>query len=295
MGRVCLVSPEGLRIAGTAVAAEIATLTLAYFMATVLNIRILVPRLLLRNRFTAYMLSLLGFTVIFIAVETGFERLLIDRYHLTPGKDWYFSDDSILGLALLSSIAAYFISIAGTAIVIFLRLWSRSGERMRDLEEQSARSRLEKVRTRIDSGALFDTLEKAANTVCRSPSEASGMLMKLSKSLRTQLYESEYRQPAAPQELSAQTFNLSSPFLNFLTDKRYRLWRHLLMITGFLLVMITNIDGTWSSFLFTLPLSLFMYLILIYLNIYVLFPKLMMRNRTGAYLAAVTLSVCQYK
>ena len=291
LGRIYLVSPEGLRIAGTALTVEIAILTLAYFMATILNIRVLVPRLLLRNRFTAYMLSLLGFTVIFTAIEVGFERLLIDYYHLLPGKHWYLSDDSILVLELLSSVTVYFISMAGTAIVIFMRLWKQSGARMRDLEEQNARSELEKVRTRIDSGALFDTLEKAAGIVCRSPAEASGILMKLSKSLRTQLYESEHKQHTPPQKPLAQTFNLSSPFLNFLTDKRYRAGRHLLLITGFMLIMIANIDGTWPSFLITLPLSLLFYLILIYFNIYVFFPKLMMRNKMAAYIAAVTFSV----
>jgi sensor histidine kinase YesM len=291
LGRIYPVSPEGLRVAGTAVAAEVAALTLAYCMATILNLRVLVPRLLLCNRFAAYLLSLLGFAVIFTGVETGFERLLIDCYHLTPGKDWYFSEDSILFFALLSSVTAYFISIAGTAIVVFLRLWNQSGDRVRDLEEQSARSRLEKVRTRIDSETLFDTLDKAAVIVRQSPEEVSGMLMKLSKSLRIQLYESEHRRHTAPQELPAQTFNLSSPALDFLTDKRYRLQRHLLMITGFMLIMTANIDSTWSSFLFTLPLVLLVYLALIYFNIRVLFPKLMMRNRIYAYLTAVTLSV----
>ena len=58
-----------------------------------------------------------------------------------------------------------------------------------------------------------------------------------------------------------------------------------------MLIMIANIDGTWPSFLVTLPLSLLFYLILIYFNIYVFFPKLMMRNKMAAYIAAVTFSV----
>ncbi|MDR1202298.1 MAG: hypothetical protein LBL58_11835 [Tannerellaceae bacterium] len=44
-GRICLISPEELRIAGKALTAEIAILTLAYFTAVILNIRVLVPRL----------------------------------------------------------------------------------------------------------------------------------------------------------------------------------------------------------------------------------------------------------
>jgi sensor histidine kinase YesM len=290
MGRIYLISSKGLRIAHTALVVEVVSITLTYFAATILNLRVLVPRLLLRNRFTAYLLSLLTLAIIFIAVEIGFERLFIDYYHLSPGRDLYFSEDSILFFEILSGIAVYFISVAGTAIVIFMRLWKQSGARIRDLEEQSARSELEKVRTRIDSGALFDTLEKAEGIVCRSPVEASGMLMKLSKSLRLQLYESEHKRHTAPEKLPAHMFNLSSPLLNLLTEKRYRGLRHLLMIMVFTLILSSNLDGTWSSLLFMLPLSLSIYLIPIYFSIYVLMPKLMMRNRMSAYLISVTLS-----
>lgn len=290
MGRIYLISSEGLRIAHTALVVEVVLITLTYFAATILNIRVLVPRLLLRNRFTAYMVSLLALAMIFIAIEIGFERLFIDHYHLSLGRDLYFSEDSILFFEMLSGIAVYFISVAGTAIVIFMRLWKQSGARMRDLEEQSARSELEKVRTRIDSEALFETLDRTAGIVRQSPSEASTLLMKLSKSLRLQLYESEHKRHTAPEELPSQMFNLSSPLLNLLTEKRYRGVRHLLMIMVFMLILSSNLNGTWFSLLFMLPLSLSVYLILIYFSIYVLMPKLMMRNRMSAYLMSVTLS-----
>ncbi|GHT38187.1 hypothetical protein FACS189435_4450 [Bacteroidia bacterium] len=289
-GKIYVVSPEGLRIARMALMEEVALLTLAYFTAIILNIRVLAPRLLLRNRFMAYMLSLLVFAMIFTAIELCFERLLIDHYHLAPEEYWYFSESRSLFFEVLSSIAAYFVSVAGTAIVIFLHLWNQSGKRMRDLEEQNARSELEKVRTRIDSEALFETLDRTAGIVRQSPSEASTLLMKLSKSLRLQLYESEHKRHTAPGELPSQMFNLSSPLLNLLTEKRYRGVRHLLMIMVFTLILSSNLNGTWFSLLFMLPLSLSIYLILIYFSIHVLMPKLMMRNRMPAYLMSVTLS-----
>ncbi|KAA6317441.1 TonB-dependent receptor SusC, partial [termite gut metagenome] len=70
----------------------------------------------------------------------------------------------------------------------------------------------------------------------------------------------------------------------------YRGVRHLLMIMVFMLILSSNLNGTWFSLLFMLPLSLFVYLILIYFSIHVLMPKLMMRNRMPAYLMSVTLS-----
>jgi sensor histidine kinase YesM len=269
---------------------EVAMLTSAYLAATVLNIRVLVPQLLLRNHFAAYMLALLSFAMIFTAIEVGFERLLIDRYHLSPGEYWYFADDSILFFELLSAVTAYFISVAGTAIVVFLRLWNRSGRRLHDLEEQRARTDLNRVRTRIDAEALFATLDRAADLIRRSPSEVASMLMTLSKQLRTQLYESEHRQPTTEDRRETPAFNLSSPALNFLTERRFRTGRHATLIACFIMILSANFDGTSSSFLTTLPLLLFLYLILIYFNVYVLTTKLMMRHRTGLYLLSVALT-----
>jgi sensor histidine kinase YesM len=290
LGRICLVSPEGMRIAGTALAAEVVMLTLAYLAATALNVRTLVPRLLLRKSFAAYLLSLLGFAMTFTGIEVCFERLLIDCYHLSPGEYWYFADDSILFFELLSAVSAYFISVAGTAIIVFLRLWNRSGRRLDDLEKQNARSELERLRTRIDAEALFDTLDRAADMIRRSPSEVAGMLMTLSKRLRVQLYESEHGQGAASRgEVSTPVFDLSSPALDFLTERRFRTVRHLAMIACFMLIVSANFNGTWSSF-FNMSLFLSLYLTMIYFNLYVLTPKLMMRNRMGAYLASVGLT-----
>jgi sensor histidine kinase YesM len=286
LGRVCLISPEGLQIAGRALAAEVVMLTLAYLAATVLNVRVLVPRLLLHNRFAIYLLSLLGFAMLFTGIEVAFERLLLDYYHLQPGEYWYFAHGSVLFFGILSATAAYFISIAGTAIVIFLRLWNHSGKRLHNLEQQRARSELERVRTRIDANALFDTLDRAADTIGRSPAEVASMLMALSKQLRMQLYESHRQQPEE-ERLEAPAFNLSSPVLDFLTDKRYRLCRHGVMIFWFMLVVSANFNGTWPSFLYSLLPACFLYLILIYFNLYLLTPKLMLRGRIAAYLASV--------
>ena len=292
LGRIYLVPPEGLQIAGAALAAEVVILTLAFSIATVLNIRLLVPRLLLRNRFAAYLLLLLGFAIIFTGIAVGFERLLIDYYHLLPGKYWYFSEESILPFELLSSVTVYFISEAGTAVFIFLRLWNRSGERVRDLNEQNARNELEKTRTQIDAETLFEALDNAAAHVEESPSEVSGQLMQLSKSLRKQLYESGLSRTAAQPhpEKAEHGLNLWSLPMNILVDKRYRALRHLLMVAVFIFVLSSNLDRSWDSVLVGLS-ALLIYLALIYFSIYVLFPKLRMRNKVGVYFLSVTLSV----
>ena len=290
LGITSPISPEGLQVAHELLIATVITIVLAFYIGIMLNIHVLVPRLLLRNRFIAYVLSLLAIILVILAVEVGSEYIIVNRYHLLNEKFWYFSDDSLLIFELISPLTAYLISIAGTALFILLHLWKESGTKIHDLEKENTRSVLKEVRTRIDSKALFNTLDEAATLVRQSPSEVSALLMNLSKSLRMQLYESDHKQNTLPPELPGQTLDFSSPVLNFLTEKRWHWWRHLLLITGFLLISIDNLGGTWSSVLRLLSSSL-VYLSLVYFNIYVLMPRLLMKNKIKTYLATMALSI----
>ncbi len=115
LGRLYLVSPEDIQIAGIAgraLAAEVILLTLGYSAAAIVNIRVLIPSLLLHNRLIEYVLALTAWIASFIIVEIGFEWLFITGYHLTPGKDWYFSGSRLsLLLSVVSSTTAYSISV----------------------------------------------------------------------------------------------------------------------------------------------------------------------------------------
>ncbi|MDR1678546.1 MAG: histidine kinase [Prevotellaceae bacterium] len=291
LSNIYQVSPDGMEQAGGVLTAEVILLTMAYFIAIIANIRVLVPRLLLHNKFVRYILSLLAFAATFTLMEIVFEYVLKDRYHITLGRYSYFSDnDNMLFFDLLSSVVSYSVSIAGSALIIFLHLWEQSGEKIREVGEQNAQSELIKVRTRIDSEALFNTLDKAISIIKQSPSEVVSLLMDLSRSLRIQLYESRYRHTTL-HESPAQTFDLHSPAMHLLTDKRYRLLRHAMMITLFTAIILSNFDGSLSSLLFALLLPLPIFLALTYFNIYVLMPKLIMQGRVRAYLAAVMASV----
>lgn len=290
LSNIYQVSLEGMEQAGGILTAEVILLTMAYFISITVNIRVLVPRLLLHNKFVRYILSLLAFAMLFTLIEVVSEYVLTKHYHVTLGRYSYFSDD-ILFFDLLSSVVSYSVSIAGTAFIIFLHLWKQSGEKICEIEEQNARSELERVRTRIDSEALFDTLDKAISIIRQSPSKVVSLLMDLSRSLRIQLYESRYKQHTTLQESAAQTFDLHSPAMNLLTDRRYRFLRHIMMTVLFATIVLSNFDGSLSSLLFALLLPLPLFLILTYFNIYVLMPRLIMRGRVRAYLAAVMASV----
>ncbi len=251
-------------------AGEVAILAAAYFVAFILNLHVMVPRLLLKGHFGRYVLLLLLSSAVLIALEAKFS--IDDDY----GNPW----------RVVSGIMAYMISVAGAAILFFLHLWNQSGHRLHDLRNLSAQRELDDVRVRVDSDALFATLKTAAEDVEREPERVSQMLRDLSLTLRKQLYESSHAPyiPIPSEPESRRTLDLWSPGLNRLVDKRYAWMRHTLLVLGFVLLVMPNFAPPLTSFLgaFLFPLSIF--LGLSYLNIYVMVPRLLLKGRIKSYI-----------
>ncbi len=274
---------EGSQTDGWVIAAEVALLTLAFIGALALIIQRLIPRLLFRSRFTAYAFALLGLAFGFAAIEMLFEYIQLTFYHKGSSPYNYFGEEGIWWLEILSSVITYYISIASTAILVLFARWKQSGQHIRDWEEQRIQKEVERTKTQIDANALFDTLDRVTAIVCQAPAEASHLLRELSRSLRQQLYENRSKQEASPDSAPAQTFNFSSPSLGFLTEQRYRTIRHLLLILVVVLINACNFDNTLPSLLLIIVLCV-VFLVLIYFNIYVLIPRLLLKHRGYAYL-----------
>ncbi len=144
----------GVLLTGWIIIAELVVLTLAYFVAAGVNFRGLIPRLLLQNRLMEYALTLVISTAFFVVIEICFDWLLIDIYDIPSEASWFFSQNTVgIVFRIISTMAAYAISLVGLAIILFQRLWEQSGNRVNDMEEQNARSEVKKARSRIDSEA----------------------------------------------------------------------------------------------------------------------------------------------
>lgn len=279
---------NGMPIIGWVVTVEVVMLTLAYFVAAVVNHRVLIPRLLVRGRLVSYIFSLAGWSMLFIVIEICFEWLLVGFYHLPRESCWFLEGDLITTvLRILSSLAAFWISMLGIAILSFIRLWEQSGNRMNDMEERNAQSEVERARTSIDSEALFATLDRAAGQIEQTPTETAAMLMELSKSLRGQLYESHRKPPPDLPDPPASPFG---PGSGLMTGRRHHLLMHAIMIGWFVLIAAGDINFNDPPPLWEALLPVSSYLFLVYLNLCVLVPRLMLRGKSGAYLTAVVLS-----
>ncbi|MCL2682643.1 MAG: histidine kinase [Bacteroidales bacterium] len=258
---------------GLPVIVKILLLTAMFVTVCFLNIYKLIPRLLLRGRYFRYVSSLAALIVFFILMNVLFEWVI---YQLQPEiYRGFFSkgNDGVRFFLLLYDFFTCFIFIGATSLIVFLHYLQKSGDRIRELEETSFRAELEKARNKIDSVALIDTLDKASVTVVSSPQETSQMLMELSKSLRQQLYESEHKRVFVEQ--TKHVFGEQNRLLNFLIEKRYRLVRNLLFLLVLGAISVSHSLTVAGVFL-----------TLVYVNIYVLLPRLFFKNKLIWYIVA---------
>ena len=267
---------------------EILTLAAVFIAAAFLNRYLLVPHLLFRSKYIAYAGILVGLAILFIVIRLPFESVLLSNKRLSPDAFWIAPGNRVPFLSHLSNLAAYLISLVALSVIIFMRHWRQSDERLHKLEESSAYVELEKMRNKIDSGALFDVLDKAASIAVSFPQAASRMLMELSKSLRRQLYESERKKPFySTAKKTKNLFGEPNTVVDFLIEKRYRLVRHLSLLLAVASIGSGNFNLDDSFQWVELVVFCDIFLALIYVNIYVLLPRLLFKNRLTGYLLAV--------
>jgi len=147
------------------------------------------------------------------------------------------------------------------------------------------------MRTKINSDALFNTLNRAADTVISFPQETTDTLLKLSKSLRTQLYESDKEELfSATDNTAKRLFGKQHQLLNFLIESRFRLTRNLLFIFVIcLLVGSVIINPDSDNPLIDSVFFVGLLLGLIYFSRYVLVPHLVLKNRWITYFLVIAI------
>ena len=266
----------------------ILTFTLTFTAATFWNIYRLIPRLLLRGKYVDYVAASFGIALFFVFAGIVFEWLMYKIYQPPASKYGFFSGNNIFVFDFLANFICYLISLIATSLIVFLRSWRQSGERIHELEATGVRVELEKARNKIDSGTLIDILGKAASAVTSLPQEASRMLMELSKSLRQQLYESEHRQAfTTGAEKTAHVFREQDRLLNFLIEKRYRPARNLLLVLAVCLIGSANIDPRKPFSFLEVAVLAGSFLALGYFNVYVLLPRFLFKKKLVKYCISV--------
>lgn len=157
-------------------------LFLSYAGAIYLNIYLLVPRFLLSRRYWLYILYF-SFIILFLLFVGFIPEIFTDKNN---------NDGSIrlFVTQIFAMTFTYAICIAGSSMPVLFRHWVESWKRMNTLEKSTIQNELEYLKTQVHPNFLFNVLDKSVQLIQKSPERASNILMKLSKLLRYQLYDS---------------------------------------------------------------------------------------------------------
>lgn len=175
-----------------------------YLTGLYLHLYVLLPKLLLKNRYLIYIASVSLLISVIILVSFSFDYL-IDRYYRSghePGPYSFFYKDRILAVEIVGNFLMYGLLIAGSSISVLLRHWLAASKRKNKLEKENLQTELERLKERINPEFLFVMLEEAAAQTATSPEQSSSILMKLSKLLRYQLYDGNREQVLLISEIS---------------------------------------------------------------------------------------------
>ena len=148
-----------------------------------INMYWLVPKYLLKNRFTEYLFSILVFVIISIIIVSIFGNYL---------RDYYATSNELIKFVpkpIPSTIIGLVFIVASTAIKLFQR-WIEDSKKISELVKTGMQSELEQLKTQINPHFLFNMLNNANVLIQKDPEKASQVLMTLSDLLRYQLYDS---------------------------------------------------------------------------------------------------------
>ena len=158
-----------------------------------LNLYFLVPKLLFRNKYGKYFLSVFSiitalFFLLILSIScfsAGFnsEELMRETRNTSMGAMEYIK-------SYLSFIFLYGSCLGtSTAIKLFQR-WIIYKSRLYELENSTIQSELEQLKTQITPHFLFNTLNNTNVLINTEPETASKVILRLSDLLRYQLYDS---------------------------------------------------------------------------------------------------------
>lgn len=138
-----------------------------------INMYVLVPKFLFRNRNIAYCLSVIGILVV----------VAFCGYFINP-----FNKEHGLNIPLFSFLTALLLA-ASSSIKLFQK-GMMDKQLIYELEQSKSYAELEQLKNQINPHFLFNMLNNANVLTKKDPDKASQVLMKLSDLLRYQLYDS---------------------------------------------------------------------------------------------------------
>lgn len=178
-------------------------LLLAFYLGGIyLHMYVLLPGLLLKNRYVLYIIIVSLLILVMIVVSFGSDYWLNRYSGQEPGYYSFFYKNRIMAVEIVSNFFLYGLLIAGTSITILLRHWMGFYQRKNELEKVNLKTELESLKDQINPEFLFNMLDEAGRQTFDNPEQASKVLMELSRLLRYQLYDGKREKVLLISEIS---------------------------------------------------------------------------------------------
>lgn len=158
-----------------------------YIMATYINYFLLIPKLLLKEKYIGYIVFLL-ILVFFLLFVNIFMEYKVRTFLELPHRIKSYTNPLILVDSLSSSMITLICFWSMSAISLFRR-WSKKNEDIVKLEHEFLQSEIHKLKGQISPIFLSKALQKSSKLAKSDPQRASKILMQLGQLLRYQLYD----------------------------------------------------------------------------------------------------------
>lgn len=150
---------------------------LLFLLLCYTNMYLLVPKLLFKNRYIWYSMSILGI----IAISAKIYEWGAYFFASAPDED---------GLNIPLFYAVVLVLVAASSSIKIFQKWIVDKQLIFELEKSKTTTELEQLKNQINPHFLFNMLNNANVLTKKDPEKASQVLMKLSDLLRYQLYDS---------------------------------------------------------------------------------------------------------
>lgn len=263
-------------------------MTLLFIAAVVINDSILIPKLLLKNRYGSYCVGVFGVVYILSFVSLYLEYFTRHTLGMPMrisdySSPWILAD--ILGNSLLLAMILF-----GLGLLHLFNRWKDEARKEKALSDK-LESYISIVNKRLNLSVILDKLEHISETVLNYPDTAATRIRDLSNYLREQLYEL----PEPPVVDSDGAWPNQSSIADWLISKRYRPARHIIFLTIIAIISCGAFFNAPDTPEFTFDrslgaLSMFgLFLFIAYVNIFWLYPRFMKRGNVKRYAISVAL------
>ncbi len=151
--------------------------------AIVINLELLIPRLLAKNKTGAYAIALVGMVLVVVVLRTAAEQGLYQLFGLNTSSLGTWQHNLSVGLSV-SVLLAFF------TMLKFSIDWFEQEKNRRVLEREKMAAELNYLKAQINPHFFFNTLNNLYSLAIKNAPETPDAILKLSELMRYTLYES---------------------------------------------------------------------------------------------------------